>query len=31
MGARFITTGSDHGYVVAGSTARARFLRGLLR
>jgi 2-keto-3-deoxy-L-rhamnonate aldolase RhmA len=29
MGSRFITTGSDHGYVVAGSLARATFLRGL--
>jgi 2-keto-3-deoxy-L-rhamnonate aldolase RhmA len=29
MGARFITTGSDHSYVVAGSLARANFLRGL--
>jgi 2-keto-3-deoxy-L-rhamnonate aldolase RhmA len=29
MGSRFITTGSDHGYIVAGSTARATFLRGL--
>jgi hypothetical protein len=30
MGSRFITTGSDHGYVVAGSLARATFLRGLV-
>jgi 2-keto-3-deoxy-L-rhamnonate aldolase RhmA len=30
MGARFITTGSDHGYIVAGSRTRANFLRGLL-
>jgi 2-keto-3-deoxy-L-rhamnonate aldolase RhmA len=29
MGSRFITTGSDHSYVVAGSLARATFLRGL--
>ena len=29
MGSRFITTGSDHGYVVAGAQARATFLRGL--
>jgi 2-keto-3-deoxy-L-rhamnonate aldolase RhmA len=29
MGSRFITTGSDHGYIVAGSLARATFLRGL--
>ncbi|HEY6432647.1 MAG TPA: aldolase/citrate lyase family protein [Acetobacteraceae bacterium] len=29
MGARFITTGSDHSYVVAGALARANFLRGL--
>jgi 2-keto-3-deoxy-L-rhamnonate aldolase RhmA len=29
MGSRFITTGSDHGYIVAGSRARAEFLRGL--
>ena len=29
MGSRFITTGSDHGYVVAGAMARATFLRGL--
>jgi 2-keto-3-deoxy-L-rhamnonate aldolase RhmA len=29
MGSRFITTGSDHGYMVAGSRARAEFLRGL--
>ncbi len=29
MGSRFITTGSDHGYLVAGSLARAKFLRGL--
>jgi 2-keto-3-deoxy-L-rhamnonate aldolase RhmA len=29
MGARFITTGSDHGYIVAGSRARANFLRRL--
>lgn len=29
MGARFITTGSDHGYIVAGSIARARLLRSL--
>jgi hypothetical protein len=29
MGSRFITTGSDHGYIVAGSLARAKFLRGL--
>jgi 2-keto-3-deoxy-L-rhamnonate aldolase RhmA len=29
MGSRFITTGSDHGYVVAGAVARATFLRGL--
>jgi 2-keto-3-deoxy-L-rhamnonate aldolase RhmA len=29
MGSRFITTGSDHGYVVAGSLARSTFLRGL--
>jgi 2-keto-3-deoxy-L-rhamnonate aldolase RhmA len=29
MGSRFITTGSDHSYVVAGSLARASFLRGL--
>jgi 2-keto-3-deoxy-L-rhamnonate aldolase RhmA len=30
MGSRFITTGSDHGYIVAGSLARAAFLRGLV-
>jgi len=30
MGSRFITTGSDHGYIVAGSLARAKFLRGLV-
>jgi 2-keto-3-deoxy-L-rhamnonate aldolase RhmA len=30
MGSRFITTGSDHGYIVAGSLARATFLRGLV-
>lgn len=29
MGSRFITTGSDHSYIVAGSRARAEFLRGL--
>ena len=29
MGARFITTGSDHGYILAGANARAGFLRGL--
>jgi 2-keto-3-deoxy-L-rhamnonate aldolase RhmA len=29
MGSRFITTGSDHSYIVAGSLARATFLRGL--
>ncbi len=29
MGARFITTGSDHGYILAGARARASFLRGL--
>lgn len=29
MGSRFITTGSDHGYIVAGSIARANYLRGL--
>ena len=29
MGSRFITTGSDHGYLVAGARARADFLRGL--
>jgi 2-keto-3-deoxy-L-rhamnonate aldolase RhmA len=29
MGSRFIVTGSDHGYVVAGAAARANFLRGL--
>jgi 2-keto-3-deoxy-L-rhamnonate aldolase RhmA len=31
MGSRFITTGSDHGYIVSGSIARANFLRGLVR
>jgi 2-keto-3-deoxy-L-rhamnonate aldolase RhmA len=29
MGSRFITTGSDHSYIIAGSHARAAFLRGL--
>jgi 2-keto-3-deoxy-L-rhamnonate aldolase RhmA len=29
MGARFITTGSDHSYMVAGALARAAFLRDL--
>ena len=29
MGSRFITTGSDHSYIVAGSIARANYLRGL--
>jgi 2-keto-3-deoxy-L-rhamnonate aldolase RhmA len=29
MGARFITSGSDHGLLVSGAAARARFLRGL--
>lgn len=27
MGSRFIVTGSDHGYIVSGSTQRANFLR----
>ena len=27
MGARFITTGSDHSYIVSGSIQRAKFLR----
>ena len=31
MGSRFITTGSDHGYAVAGATARASVLRGLAK
>jgi 2-keto-3-deoxy-L-rhamnonate aldolase RhmA len=30
MGSRFITTGSDHSYIVAGSLAKANFLRGLV-
>jgi len=29
MGARFITSGSDHGFLVSGAAARAKFLRGL--
>lgn len=29
MGARFITSGSDHGFLVSGAAARAEFLRGL--
>ncbi len=29
MGARFIVTGSDHGYIVAGAAARANALRSL--
>jgi 2-keto-3-deoxy-L-rhamnonate aldolase RhmA len=29
MGARFIVTGSDHGYIVAGASARADALRSL--
>ncbi len=29
MGARFITSGADHGLLVAGAAARAAFLRGL--
>jgi hypothetical protein len=30
MGARFITSGNDHGFIVAGSIERAKFYRGLL-
>jgi 2-keto-3-deoxy-L-rhamnonate aldolase RhmA len=29
MGARFITGGSDHGFLVSGAAAHAKFLRGL--
>jgi 2-keto-3-deoxy-L-rhamnonate aldolase RhmA len=29
MGARFITSGSDHGFLVSAAAARAKFLRGL--
>jgi 2-keto-3-deoxy-L-rhamnonate aldolase RhmA len=29
MGARFITSGNDHSFIVAGSIERARFYRGL--
>ena len=31
MGARFIGTGSDHSYIVAASTERAAFFRGLIK
>jgi 2-keto-3-deoxy-L-rhamnonate aldolase RhmA len=30
MGSRFITSGSDHGYIVAGSIERAQFIRRLV-
>jgi len=30
-GARFILSGSDHAFLMAGGGARARFLRGLQR
>jgi len=30
MGARFLTTGSDHSYIIAGSTERAAFYRGIV-
>jgi 2-keto-3-deoxy-L-rhamnonate aldolase RhmA len=29
LGARFILSGSDHSFLVAGASARAKFLRGL--
>lgn len=29
MGSRFITSGSDHGYIVAGSLAKAKYYRSL--
>jgi hypothetical protein len=29
MGSRFITSGNDHSFIVAGSIERAKFYRGL--
>jgi 2-keto-3-deoxy-L-rhamnonate aldolase RhmA len=29
LGARFLLSGSDHNLLMAGATARSRFLRGL--
>jgi 2-keto-3-deoxy-L-rhamnonate aldolase RhmA len=29
MGARFLLTGSDHSYIIAGAEQRARFFNGL--
>ena len=30
MGCRFVLTGSDHSYVIAGAQAKADFMRGLV-